>query len=470
MIFKSKEFRIFFLFFVYTISCFAVAKGQINISIPDSTVCYNYEFSLPVQIKTTVDDTIHAYQFELDFNPARIEIYGASQKGAITEEWGEPYYNSLSGTFSIVGFSTEPLYINAADSIDTLFFINIKVIKDIISKTNISVQHAIFYDDKGQLEVDISTESAAVLNVVRNKPPYIRDIENIKFFEDSSYTFNIIPYIGDPDNTIDELALSLQGDEHFSFVYEDSNVTIISEQNWSGITSLILTVSDMYRYSSSDTFKVTVLPLEDDPLPFSLVSPKDTTIQNGENEIEFFWEESVNVDKNDSITYTFYLGTDSTFKTGIIREHTSLYRESILIVITLEQGTYYWSVKAIDSNGNQVLCNNKYGKLMVPATSIKPPEANIVGKFELYQNYPNPFNSQTRIEYKLPKSEKCLIEIFDIRGRFITTLLDDFMESGNHSVVWDGLDSHNNPVSSGVYIINFRTDNSIKKRKVLFVK
>ncbi|MFO7891477.1 MAG: T9SS type A sorting domain-containing protein [bacterium] len=471
MIDNKKELKIFILLFTYIILSFDLVIGQINISIPDSTVCYNYEFTLPVQINTSVDDTIYAYQFQFDYNPELVEIYGASQKGALTEEWGGPFYNSMSGEFRVAGFSAEPLYINAANSIDTLFFINIRVVKDIIDKTNITIPQVLFYDVQGQLETEISIESEAVLDIIHNESPYfIKSIEDIKLFEDSTYTFNIVSYISDPDNTIDELDFSLQGSDYFTVVYEDSNLTIIPDPNWSGVAKLILTVSDIYQYTDSDTFLVLVLPLDDDPLPFSLISPQDTTIQSGENEIEFFWEESVNVDKNDSITYTFYLGTDSTFRSGILREHTSLFRESILIVISLEEGKYYWSVKAEDSNGNAVWCNDKYRELIVPTTGIDTPDFNPVERFKLYQNYPNPFNSQTRIEYQLPQATNCLIEIFDIRGRFIKTLLDDYVDSGNHSVVWNGLDSHNDPLSSGVYLINFRTDKIIKQRKVLLVK
>ena len=470
MIYNRKKIIAIVSIIFYTTGMSGLSMGQISISIPDSTVCYNYEFSLPVQINTSVDDTITAYHIQFNYNPQLIEIYGASQKDCLTEEWGDPFYNPLSGEFRVVSFSTESIFLNAQDSLDTLLFIDVRVVKDVVRKTDINIQQAFFYDVKGQLEIDISSESGAELNIIHNEPPYISNIKDIKFFEDSTYTFDISSNIGDPDNTFDELDISLQGSDYFTCIYEEPYLTLVPAPHWSGIATLTLTVSDIYKYSDSDTCQVTVLPLEDDPLPFSLISPGDTIIQSGENEIEFFWEESVNVDKNDSITYTFYLGTDSTFQSGVLRKHTSLLRESILLIFTIEEGVYYWGVKAIDANGNAVWCNDKYRKLTVPYSAIDTPDTDTVQKFKIDQNYPNPFNSQTRINYYLPKSTNIEISVYDVKGRYIKTLLDEYKVSGSHSIVWDGLDNNNNHLSSGVYIINFKVNDIIKMRKVVFVK
>ena len=152
-----------------TLVTFESLMSQISISIPDTTVCYNYEFYLPVQISSAVDDTIMAYHLQFSYNPKLIEIYGASQKGTLTEEWGEPYYNPLSGDFRVVSFSTESLFINALDSLDTLLFIDVRVIKDVVRETDINIQQALFYDVEGQLEIDISSESGAILNIIQDR-------------------------------------------------------------------------------------------------------------------------------------------------------------------------------------------------------------------------------------------------------------------------------------------------------------
>ncbi|MEJ2628593.1 MAG: FlgD immunoglobulin-like domain containing protein, partial [bacterium] len=406
----------------------------------------------------------------LDYNPNIVEIYGASQQGTLLETWGEPFYNSLPGKFQVVGFSTESLVLKASAKDDTLLLINVRIIKNTVGKTNISIGKAIFYDIQGQLKTEISTESRAVLDIIHNEYPYIDDFGDITFLEDSTYIVNIISYIGDSDNTLDQLDISLKGDENFSYIFEGSDLTIIPDPNWSGVSTLIVTVSDIYKYTDSDTFQVTVLPQEDDPLPFGLISPLDTTLWSGENEIEFFWEESVNVDKNDSITYTFYLGTDSTFQSGILRMYPSLLSEGILIIISLEPGVYYWGIEAQDSRGNKVWCNNNYGIVNVQATDITTPDFNPLKKFEIFQNHPNPFNSQTNIGFQLPKSAVVKIDIRDIKGRYIKTLLHDYMTSGTHSVVWDGKDNNNNSLSSGIYLVSFKADNIIKVRKVVLVK
>jgi hypothetical protein len=66
--------------------------------------------------------------------------------------------------------------------------------------------------------------------------------------------------------------------------------------------------------------------------------------------------------------------------------------------------------------------------------------------FILHQNYPNPFNPSTTIKYTLPKSEKVKIEVFNLLGQSIKTLLNNQMPSGSHEVEFNGQN-----LSSGIY-------------------
>ena len=67
-------------------------------------------------------------------------------------------------------------------------------------------------------------------------------------------------------------------------------------------------------------------------------------------------------------------------------------------------------------------------------------------EFRLYQNYPNPFNPVTNIEFGLPKSGNVKLEIFDILGRKVSTILDKDLSSGIHKIQFDG-----RQLSCGVY-------------------
>jgi hypothetical protein len=87
----------------------------------------------------------------------------------------------------------------------------------------------------------------------------------------------------------------------------------------------------------------------------------------------------------------------------------------------------------------------------------------IPSKYELYQNYPNPFNPVTKISYDLPKSGLVKLMVYDILGREIKTLLNEFRQAGKYSVEFDG-----SSLSSGVYFYRIHAgDFNVVKRMVL---
>jgi CubicO group peptidase (beta-lactamase class C family) len=80
-------------------------------------------------------------------------------------------------------------------------------------------------------------------------------------------------------------------------------------------------------------------------------------------------------------------------------------------------------------------------------------------------NYPNPFNSSTVIEYALPRESELCIEIFNIRGRMVETLIQGKQGAGYHQVVWDAKDK-----SSGVYFYRIHSADYTEMRKMVLIK
>lgn len=75
------------------------------------------------------------------------------------------------------------------------------------------------------------------------------------------------------------------------------------------------------------------------------------------------------------------------------------------------------------------------------------------GEFRLYQNYPNPFNPSTVIRYDLPKPSNVKLEIFNILGERIITLVNsESFSAGYRQVIWNGRNNSGNQVGSGIYI------------------
>ena len=90
--------------------------------------------------------------------------------------------------------------------------------------------------------------------------------------------------------------------------------------------------------------------------------------------------------------------------------------------------------------------------------------------FSLLNNYPNPFNSSTMISFDLPKDIQVLLEIFDITGRKICTLINEPKEARTYQVIWDGQDDRGTSVASGVYIYRMQAGDFVQSRKMLFMK
>jgi photosystem II stability/assembly factor-like uncharacterized protein len=88
--------------------------------------------------------------------------------------------------------------------------------------------------------------------------------------------------------------------------------------------------------------------------------------------------------------------------------------------------------------------------------------------FVLYQNFPNPFNPSTVIKFILIESTNAKLEIFDILGRKIKTLLNSYLQKGLHSTMWDGRNDKGKLMPNGVYIYRLTTDKLNESKKMIF--
>ncbi len=89
---------------------------------------------------------------------------------------------------------------------------------------------------------------------------------------------------------------------------------------------------------------------------------------------------------------------------------------------------------------------------------------------ELKGNFPNPFNPITEIKFSLAKDSEVTLEIFNIKGQNIRTLVHENLPTGEHIVSWDGKSDTGQPSGSGVYFYRFRADNINQLRKMILLK
>ncbi len=91
--------------------------------------------------------------------------------------------------------------------------------------------------------------------------------------------------------------------------------------------------------------------------------------------------------------------------------------------------------------------------------------------FRLSQNYPNPFNPQTVAKYQLPTAERVTIEVYNLLGQRIKTLLkNEPKDAGYYQIKWNGTDAVGSSVSAGIYFLHLRSKNFNKTVKMIFQK
>jgi outer membrane protein assembly factor BamB len=101
---------------------------------------------------------------------------------------------------------------------------------------------------------------------------------------------------------------------------------------------------------------------------------------------------------------------------------------------------------------------------------------DVVEEFILLPCYPNPFNAETTIRYTIPNNNQIRHEmlvqlnIYDIRGSLIRTLVDDHLLPGSYTSVWNGTNDNEAPVASGIYIYTLEMGERVASQKMLFIR
>ncbi len=116
------------------------------------------------------------------------------------------------------------------------------------------------------------------------------------------------------------------------------------------------------------------------------------------------------------------------------------------------------------------LTSAQMAKLATPVTSLGEEKITLPKQFQLSQNYPNPFNPSTRIAFSLPKESRVSLQVFDMMGRVVATLVDEVLPAGRHAVVWNGRASDGRLMASGIYFYRLKADGYIATRKMMLQK
>ena len=128
---------------------------------------------------------------------------------------------------------------------------------------------------------------------------------------------------------------------------------------------------------------------------------------------------------------------------------------------TVEFGkTYYYRLVDVDYNGNKTA----HDPVMIRVEEVIPET------YVLRQNFPNPFNPRTNIQFVLAEPGQVSLNIYNLKGQLVKTLVSGLYPAGSHSVVWDATDDFGLAVSSGVYVYELKVNGFVDRKKLLLSK
>lgn len=105
-----------------------------------------------------------------------------------------------------------------------------------------------------------------------------------------------------------------------------------------------------------------------------------------------------------------------------------------------------------------------------PLSAVNENDGDIPSAMQLGQNYPNPFTSSTNIEFALPDQQSTRLEVIDVMGRVIATLVNSVKQPGSYNVSWDGTDTYGNSVVTGVYFYRLTAGSHVEMKQMTIIK
>jgi hypothetical protein len=153
----------------------------------------------------------------------------------------------------------------------------------------------------------------------------------------------------------------------------------------------------------------------------------------------------------DNYSYSIPAGTNGIFTIGLNLSETTSYNGNIIIT------------------SNDI--NNPSQTVLLHITTVaNDDETNIPTVTRLEGNYPNPFNPTTTIRFAVKEPGQIAINVYNLKGQLVKTLIDSNLKAGYHSIAWNGKDNSGKSVSSGVYLYRMQTNGFNQTRKMMLMK
>jgi len=123
----------------------------------------------------------------------------------------------------------------------------------------------------------------------------------------------------------------------------------------------------------------------------------------------------------------------------------------------------FYKVSAVDFSGNESPIS---GAMYITGTDDLPRARHVT----LHDAVPNPFNPSTTLVFELGSSAHVRLEVFDLAGRLVASLVNEARSAGPHRVMWDGTDGKGHSMASGVYLYRLQAGNFVETKRMVLLK
>ncbi|RMI03693.1 MAG: T9SS C-terminal target domain-containing protein, partial [Calditrichaeota bacterium] len=312
-------------------------------------------------------------------------------------------------------------------------------------------------DDSGGVDQDTTTITVEPVN----DPPVIGGpLPELFFAEDDTLLYalsNWYPFVSDPDQPVDQLSYVVLPGRNVSARQVGNAYRFTAAANWFGRDTLQLVVSDSLA-SDTAALYVNVASVNDPPvisgLPDSVVFRADSSVTLN------IWDYVEDVETPDSLLqYQFGVSNDS-----LLRNYNPATGQLTLSAVSQFHGAVVLTITVTDDSS--AVAEDSLLVIVEPVMGIDPFAGMIPDRYVLLQNYPNPFNPVTRIRFGLPKPSRVTLEVYNILGQRVATLIDGKqLSAGYHLAQFDG-----SAFASGVYLYRIQAGRFVQVRKMLLMK
>ncbi|KAF0149137.1 MAG: hypothetical protein FD143_2777 [Ignavibacteria bacterium] len=198
------------------------------------------------------------------------------------------------------------------------------------------------------------------------------------------------------------------------------------------------------------------------PVPPQLVSPADKTTETPLNPM-LAWKKTATANK-----YRLQVADGLSILPSIIIVDSTLTDTTVTLKKLNINRIYTWSVMALNQYGNSGLAEPFKFKTVV-SSNIN--YETVPNNYALDQNYPNPFNPSTIISYKLQAASHVTLKVYDVLGREVVTLVDEFKQAGTYKATFDTRHAElSQSIPSGIYFYRLTAGSFTETKKMTLMK